>query len=240
MGSLRTRGWAKPILVTYLIISYFFSAYLLARLTFFIEIMQLDFWGIADYIKNLDLNDLDGIFKDWDPVPSEPSAPNLGLNKIPVEADPFSGNYVRQVDPKEYAIDQLNRAKLIADKALEKLSRGASHLPDILNSGSNAYTKALQGLNDAYAQAVASYGSMSDFRRAMGLYTGIKGWFNSWIGYPIYDAANWAFSGNPLYTIMIFSMVTLFMYCIDFPNLISGILFLPLKLLSLPIPPPRI
>lgn len=111
--------------------------------------MQLDFWGIVDYIKNLDLNEVEGLFKDWEPVPSDPSAPNLGLNKVPVEADPFSGAYIKQVDPKEYAIDQLNRARFLADKAYEKLSKTASHLPDLINQGSTAYNNALQGLNDA-------------------------------------------------------------------------------------------
>lgn len=235
MGTFRNSWWAKPLLVAYLMISYVFSAYLLARLTFLIEIMQLDFWGIVDYIKNLDLNDIEGLFKEWEPVPYDPAAPNLGLNKVPVEADPFSGNYIRQIDPKEYAIDQINRAKSLADRALDKLSKTAAHLPDILNSGSNAYTKALHGLNEAYAQAINQYGSISDFRRALGLYTGVKGWFNAWIGYPLADAATWLFSGNPFYTILMFSLATLVMSFFNVPDVFSIVMYLPLKVLSFPV-----
>lgn len=53
--------------------------------------MQLDFWGVLDYIKNLDLNDIDGLFKEWEPIPYEPGAPNIGLSRVPIEENPFSG-----------------------------------------------------------------------------------------------------------------------------------------------------
>lgn len=232
-GTFRNSWWAKPLLVAYLIISYLFSVYVLARLTFLIEVLQLDFWGILDRIKNLDLYEIEGLFKDWNPVPYDPNAPNIGLSKVPVEDNPFAGTYVKQIDPKDFAIEQYKLFKQLTNKVVDGLAKSTGSAYDMI--GKASYSNALQGLNDAYYNAINTYGSLSDFRRALGLYTGIKGWFNSWIGYPLYDWTTWVFSGNPLYTIIVFALATAAMSFLSLSSILHGVIAIPVSLLHLPI-----